>query len=86
MTVPITLASLQNCFLLCMHQAISTNEHAHESLILIALASGQGLDEPANLRSLVRALAACMSKVWRSRNVQTKFQISSTTGFVSIGV
>ena len=80
MTVPITLASLQNCFLLCMHQVISTNEQAHESLVLIALASGQDLDEPAHMSSLVRALTARMRTVWRSRKVQSKFQISSSTG------
>ena len=67
MTVPITLASLQNCFLLCMHQVISTNGQAHESLVLIALANGQGLDESAHVSSLVRALAVRMRKVWRSR-------------------
>ena len=38
------------------------NGPAHEILVLTAYASSQGSDEPAEMRSLVRAFAACTHK------------------------
>ena len=50
--------------LLMLLLGLSKVEKAQDILILFALASGEGSDEPSNLHSLARAFTSPIYKVW----------------------
>ena len=49
-----------------------SDEPVHENLVAIASARSQDSDEPAHQPSLARAFPACILKIWKLKEAQTK--------------
>ena len=56
------------------------NWSAHEMMVLITSACGQGSDEPARTPDLARAFASSINKVCKFKKTPNNFKTSSLSG------